>query len=207
MVWNRVYEPLKPVAQAAMNAAPTPFSYLDDIGRGASYLSNNIIQPGLRAGRDIGQRTLESLSTPTARTIGFTAAGAGALAAGGITGARAIGDAATQTADEKAQNMFDNYVRDLENLNQRYQSQAQVEGIGDPTKAMNRQFESDVRQAEVIQDLDVLGQKKLDDLKYQTEIRNQPLYALARGRDRMAGMSDRMNQYAIALANTSQLYR
>jgi hypothetical protein len=205
MVWNRVYP--RAVAETVINTAPTPVSYIDDITRGAQFLSNNIIRPGATAAKNAASRAWEAANTPTARTIGFTAAGAGALAAGGITAGRAIGDAATQTADEKAQNMFDNYVRDLENLNQRYQSQAQIEGIGDPTRAMNRQFESDVRQAEVIQDLDVLGQKKLDDLKYQTEIRNQPLYALARGRDRMAGMSDRMNQYAIALANTSQLYR
>lgn len=194
-------------AQAVMNAAPAPLNYLDEIGRGAQFLNNQVVKPGLRAGREAAQRTWEGLNTPTARSLGFTAAGAGAAAAGTIAGTRAIGNALTETPEEKANKMYDNYVRDLENLNRRYQSQAQIEGIGDPTEAMARQFQSDVQQAEVIQDLDVLGKKKLDDLQYQNEIRNQPLYALARGRDRLAGMSDRMNQYAIALANTSQLYR
>jgi hypothetical protein len=151
------------------------------------------------------RRARQAANTPVGRGIAAGAIGAGALA-GVNAGINALGGT-TDSRERRANDMFDNYVRDLETLNRRYQSQAQIEGIGDPTQAMNRQFQSDVQQAEVIQDLDVLGKKKLDDLQYQNEIRNQPLYALARGRDRLAGMSDRMNQYAIALANTSELYR
>ena len=114
---------------------------------------------------------------------------------------------ANQTPEQQADKLHEDYMNALDKLNKEYQAKAQIQGIGDPTKAMERQFESDVRQTTVLQDLDVLGQKKLDDLKYQNEIRNQPLYSLARARDRMAGQADRMNNYAIALANTSQLYR
>lgn len=196
----------KAFVTAAANGIPG-INAIDNIGKGAQFLSDRVIRPGATAARNAASRAWEAANTPTARTIGFTAAGAGALAAGGITAGRIIGDAATQTADEKAQNMFDNYVRDLENLNKRYQNQAQIEGIGDPTKAMNRQFESDVRAQEVYNSQQLALMKGMGDLDYQEQIRRQPLYALSRGREELSKSADRASQNFQAMLANANFYR
>jgi hypothetical protein len=148
---------------------------------------------------------MQAANTPVGRGIAAGAIGAGALA-GVNAGINALGGT-TDSRERRANDMFDNYVRDLETLNKRYQSQAQIEGIDDPTQAMNRQFESDVRQEEVLQDLTLSGLKKQADLNFQNEVRNQPLYSLARSRDRLAVMGDRINNAFATMAGAAQYYR